>query len=230
MSHIKPQVIVLDVYETLLDMSECERKINLLTDSKRGYTLWLELFMQYCFANNSFERFDDFISIAKATLQMTAYKLGRTIHDSEINDVMQLLKHLPVHEEVGENLSRLNDMGYTIIGLTNAPEKIVCDRMERTGLISYFEHVLSCETVKKYKPHQIPYQWAAQKINKSLNEMLMVTAHGWDIAGAANVGMNTAFLKRGRQLLYPLAPAPDIICKNLSELVGILENERQGPD
>src|SRR5574337_443600 len=214
-----PKVMVFDVYETLLDMSEVERKINALTDSKRGYPIWFELFMEYCFVNNSLDTFHDFVSIAKVTLQMAGNILGKTISGPEANDLLELLKHMPVHEEVQSGLSQLNDLGYTIIALTNAPEKTVCERMERTGLISYFEKVFSAETVKKYKPEKKVYEWAAQKLNVNTSDMLMITAHGWDIAGASNAGMKTAFVKRDKQLLYPLSPQPDIRCSSLHEFV-----------
>ena len=57
---LRPKVVVFDVYETLLDMGDLERRINSITDSKRGYLLWFELFMEYCFANNSLDTFHDF--------------------------------------------------------------------------------------------------------------------------------------------------------------------------
>jgi 2-haloacid dehalogenase len=219
---LRPKVIVFDVYETLLTMSDLERKINHVTDSIRGYTIWFELFMQYCFVNNSLDSFHDFISIGKATLQMTAHKLGRSISDANANEILALLKHLPVHEDVPSCLSELKDHGYSIIALTNVPEKMVSDRMEHTGLISYFDEVLSAETVKKYKPDKSVYQWAAGKINSNLSEMLLVTAHGWDVAGAANAGMKTAFLKRHKEFLFPLSPEPDLSGNQLSDLVSVL--------
>jgi len=218
----RPQIVVFDVYETLLSMSDVERKVNQITDSVRGYIIWLELFMQYCFVNNSLESFHDFISIGKATLKMTAHKLGRSITDTETNEVLALLKHLPVYEDVPSCLSELKDHSYAVIALTNAPENLVLERMERTGLISYFDEVFSAETVKKYKPDKSVYQWAARKLNSNADEMLMITAHGWDIAGAANAGMKTAFLKRDKELLYPLFPEPDLSGNRLSELVAAL--------
>jgi 2-haloacid dehalogenase len=223
----RPEVLVFDVYGTLLDMTDVERKINVITDSKRGYIVWFELFMQYSFANNSLDSFHDFISIAKVTLQMAGQQLGRAISDAEANDVMDRLKQLPVHEEVQHCLSELNDEGYRITALTNAPEKIFCDRMERTGLISYFEKVWSAEAVQKYKPDRRVYEWAAQKLNVSTSDMLMITSHGWDIAGAKNAGMKTAFIKRSRQLLYPLVPDPDISCRGLGELAETLKERNE---
>jgi 2-haloacid dehalogenase len=108
------------------------------------------------------------------------------------------------------------------MALTNAPEKLVFERMERTGLVSYFDEVLSAETVKKYKPDKTVYQWAAEKIKSDVSEILLITAHGWDIAGAANAGMKTAFLKRHKEFLFPLSPEPDLTGNQLSELVSVL--------
>lgn len=220
---LRPSVLVFDVYETLLDMNEVERRTNFITDSKRGYALWFELFMQYCFANNSLDTFQHFMSIARATLQITGVKLGKTISETEANDLLELLRHLPVREDVPSCLSELIDEHYTIVALTNAPEKTVYERMERTGLISYFEKVLSAESVKKYKPEKKVYEWAAKTMGVGTDEMLMVTAHSWDIAGAANVGMKTAFLKRDKQVFFPLSPKPDIVGKSLSEIVSALK-------
>lgn len=224
---LRPQVLVFDVYGTLLDMTDVERRINLLTDSKRGYVIWFELFMQYCFADNSLDDFHDFLSIARVTLQMAGRQLGRTIPDSEIDDLLVRLKHLAVHEEVQGCLSELNDDGYRITALTNAPEKIFCDRMETTGLISYFESVLSAETVKKYKPDRKVYEWAAQKMGVLVSDMLMVTSHGWDVAGAINAGMKTAYISRSRQLLYPLSPQPHISCAELADLPAALKEKEK---
>src|SRR3954447_25601668 len=103
----KPQIIILDVYETLLDLSEMKRKVNSLLDSRKGYMLWFEMFMQYCFVDNCTIQFNDFISIAKATMQMAAYKLDRKLDEFDIDNALEMLKHLTVHEGVQAGLSAL---------------------------------------------------------------------------------------------------------------------------
>src|SRR3954454_13093710 len=113
----KPQIIVLDVYETLLDMREMERKVNSLLDSRKGYMLWFELFMQYCFVDNCTVQFNDFVSIAKATMQKSAYKLDRNVAESDIDNVLEMLKPLPVHDGVQQGLSALIDGGCCIAAL-----------------------------------------------------------------------------------------------------------------
>ena len=218
-----PGVILLDVYETLLDMDHVERRVNHLTDSKRGYMVWFELFMQYCFVENCTVRFNNFASIAIATLQMTGKMLGKTISNDQADEVLELLKHLPVHEGVQKGLSRLRDMGFRIAALTNSPEKTMRERMEPTGLISFFEMVLSAETIKKYKPCTDVYLWAAATLKEDIQNILLVSAHGWDIAGGGYSGMQTAYMKQPKQMLYPLAPPPNYICNNLDDLANQLE-------
>jgi 2-haloacid dehalogenase len=221
----RPKLILFDVYETMLNMGNAERKINALTNSKRGYAIWLEVFMEYCFVDNCTAQFNDYTSIARSTLMMTAKKLDTSITKDEADHVLEILKQLPVKEGVPEGLSALRDQDFRIAALTNASEKGVCDRMERTGLISYFESVLSAEKVKKYKPCREVYEWAVKKLGVAMEDVLMVTAHGWDVAGAANAGMQTAYIKQSREMLYPLAPEPQLIVKDLVSLAQALKKK-----
>lgn len=214
----KPTLILLDVYETLLDMGEVERKVNQLLNSKRGYTIWFQLFMQYCFVDNCIKQFNDFPSIAFATMQMAGQTLAREIQEEDIYAVMELLKQLPIHEGVQEGLSSLIDQGFHIAALTNSPERTVTERMERTGLVSYFKKVMSAEHVGKYKPDLEVYRWAIEEMNATASETLLVSAHGWDIAGAVNAGMQTAYIKQSKQMLYPLSPRPHYFCNDLTDL------------
>lgn len=224
----RPKVIFIDVYQTLLDMADMERRVNGLLDSKRGFNLWFELFMQYCFVENCTSQFNNFISIARATLEMSMTIFSRRVDHEKIEDTLELLHHLPVNENAPEGLSRLNDAGFRIVALTNAPQDIVMNRMERTGLVSYFEKVLSAEHVKKYKPCTEVYRWAMKELDVTATESLLVSSHGWDIAGACNAGMQTAYLQQERQVPYPLTPHPNFVCKNLTELTTQLQVQDGG--
>ncbi len=214
----RPEVIFIDVYSTLLDMSDVERRVNDILDSTRGYTLWLELFMQYCFVDNCTVQYNSFEEIGKATMQMTAKLLGRKIGADKVEYIFDLMKQLPLNEGVQKGLSRMYDQGFRIGALTNAPEKIVAERMDMTGLISYFELVLSAEHIRKYKPSIEVYTWAAKQAGVAPSKVLLISSHGWDLAGAANAGMQTAFISHPKLMLYPLAPSPEFTARNIEEL------------
>ncbi len=221
----QPAVIFIDVYETMLNMEDVERKVNSILDSKRGYVIWTELFMQYCFIENCLHRFNDFLDIGKATMQMAGNILGRNVSDAQALSALELLKHVPLHEDVHEGLSQMRDMGVRLAALTNASSGIVMERMERTGLVSYFEKLLTSDVIRKYKPCTEVYQWALDAMDVAASEAMMVTSHGWDLAGAANAELQTVYIQRSQQGLYELAPPPIFQCRNFTELM----TEMQAP-
>ncbi len=220
----RPKVILFDVYETLLDMSEIRTKLNRLLDSKKGFIIWFDTLLQYSWLDNSTGQYHSFAVLADLAMDAAAKTLSERLNAEQKEAVLRLMQQLPVHEDVQTGLSRLRDSGYRLATLTNAPAAAITGRMQRTGLISYFDAILSVESVKKHKPATETYQWAAQTLGVQTNEVLMVSAHGWDIAGALHAGMPAAFIERRGQTLYPLAPQPVYSEKDLIKLADTLQS------
>lgn len=55
------------------------------------------------------------------------------------------------------------------------------------------------------------------------NDSMLVAAHGWDVAGASWAGMQTAFIARPGQQIFPLALPPDIETLDLVGLADALD-------
>lgn len=214
----KPAVILFDVNETLLDMSPLKKKVNKLLDSKRGFRIWFGMLLQYALVDSCTGRYHDFSIIADATLDMAAKALQEEIDAEEKMEALALFTQLPAYNDAKEGLKFLKERGYRLATLTNSPEAVMMQQLQYADILPYFDATLSVEAVKKYKPAAEPYQWAASTLGVSANEILMVAAHGWDIAGAANAGMQTAFIERKGQSLYPLAPVPAYTGKGILEL------------
>ena len=222
MSPINPdtkKLIVFDVYETLLDMQSIKKKINSLLESKRGYMHWLDLMTQFCLVDNCTGTFHHFLTIAEATLTMAGRDLGKEINREEADNIIHQLGHLPVNEGVSENLSRLRDAGYRLAAITNTPTDVIRGRMERTGLVSYFEKVLCADEIQKYKPATEVYDWVIKKLLIPKNEVLYVSAHGWDVMGAMQAGIDTVYLQHAELLYYPIAKKPTYSFKNMERFV-----------
>ncbi len=98
--------------------------------------------------------------------------------------------------------------------------------MTNAGLIDHFEQVLSVEDVRRFKPAVETYRMAATKLGVEISNIRLVAAHDWDIAGALRAGCAAAFIARPGMVLGPLAERPDIIGKDLHEVIErILEIE-----
>jgi len=94
--------------------------------------------------------------------------------------------------------------------------------MKNAGLDGFFEQLLSIAEIEKYKPDLGTYRWAAEKTGVAVGDCMLIAAHGWDITGALRAEMRAAFLARLGKSLYPLAPEPEIVGKDLIEAAGML--------
>jgi 2-haloacid dehalogenase len=59
-----------------------------------------------------------------------------------------------------------------------------------------FDCVVSAELARSYKPDPAVYLTLARLLDVEPHEVLLVAAHTWDIEGARNAGLRTAFLYR----------------------------------
>ncbi len=214
----KPGVILFDVNETLMDMTPLKKKINALLFNDKGFQVWFGLLLQYSLVANSTD-YHDFLSIANATLDMASVNFGVHLNPTLKKDALSTIKKLKAYSDVIEGLHMLKEAGFRLATLTNSPPSTLSAQLESAGIKHYFEATLSIDQVKKYKPAQESYEYAANILGVHKEEMIMVAAHGWDIAGAMHSGLQAAFIERTGQALYPLAPQPQFKGKNLIEVV-----------
>jgi 2-haloacid dehalogenase len=59
-----------------------------------------------------------------------------------------------------------------------------------------FDCVLSAELAHAYKPAPETYQTAARLLGVEAAELMLVAAHPWDLGGAREAGLRTAFVER----------------------------------
>ena len=220
----KPTVIVFDVNETLLNMTDIKEKVNKALGSKNGFKLWFTQLLQYSLVDTVTGSYHDFGGIADVTLEMTALGLETELKEEDKKEILNAMKSLPPHEDVKEGLQLLKDAGFRLVSLTNSPKDTLQQQLKYAGLTNYFESTLSVDEFKLYKPHTEVYQKALSKLGVSPQESLMVASHGWDIAGALAAGMQAGFIERKGQSLYPLAAPPQHTGKDLVELAGTIIN------
>ncbi len=211
---MKP-VLVFDVNETLLDMTPLRRAVNNLMQNSRGFPVWFSMLLHHSLVANDTGSYHDFAAIAQATLQMTAHQFG--IHTDEVSrkQALTAIQQLPAFPDVKPGLQLLQEAGFTLATLTNSPPQTLAAQMEYAGLSGTFDIMMSIDAVQKYKPAPGTYRYAAATLHTNPNGMIMIAAHGWDIAGAMAAGMQAAFIEREHQSLYPLAAKPQWTGKDL---------------
>ena len=197
-------VIAFDVNETLLDTHVLDPLLGGAEMRQR----WFTLMVQNSFVGGLTGNYIDYPRAQRAALAM----LGLGHED----DVLAQMKRLPAHPDVAPALERLGD--FTLVALTNSPLESATAALEHAGIAGLFDAILSGDEVQALKPRAQAYQHVAGSLGVTLDEIRLVAAHGWDVAGALAAGCRAAFVHRPGAAMIPLGPQPDIVGNDLVEV------------
>jgi len=221
---LKPKVLFFDVNETLLDLAIMKKQVGDALNGKDDLlSLWFTTMLQYSLVVSASGQYKPFGHIGAAALQMVAANNDIIISEEKARSiVVKSMQNLPPHPETKEALGLLKNEGYTLVALTNSNKESLKNKFENVGLTSYFDDLLSIESVGKFKPFTDTYNWAASKMSVKPEDCMLIAAHGWDVAGALWAGWRAAFVNRPGQQPFPLAPKTEINENNLLKVANIL--------
>ncbi len=219
---IKPELLIFDVNETLLDMSPLKKSINETLKNEWAFDIWFPTLLQYSLVETITENYKDFSEIAEAALKMIAIKLDIKLSEEDIKKTLSPITKLSAYPEVAHSLKILKEKGFKLVALSNGKPQVVSDQLKYAKIHHFFDKVLSVEEVKNYKPHVSTYHCAYSLMNVLPEDTMLIAAHGWDIAGAKRAGIQAAFISRPGKSLYPLALEPELIGSSLTEITNSL--------
>jgi 2-haloacid dehalogenase len=211
----KKPVLVFDVNETLLNMSPLKKAVIALLEDEQGFRIWFGMLLHYSTVSNHIGQYHNFSTIAAATLDMAALSLHKKVTEDQIKETLSIITSLKAYPDVIKGLQLLKEHGFRLATLTNSPESALKKQLANSDLTIYFEQALSVDAIKKYKPAKETYLWAAKKLAVEPTELMLIAAHGWDIAGASHAGLATGFIAREGQSLYPLSNKPDYVASDI---------------
>lgn len=220
----RPELLIFDVNETLLDMSPVKEQVNKALENDFAFNCWFPQLLNYAMVETITGTYHSFGEIAAATLNMTAHSLGRELKEEQISAILESLSVLPPHSEVEQALIELQKAGFKLVALTNGAPSVAKQQMEYAGLSNHFARIFSVEEVKAFKPSAKTYRYVLSEMKVEAQNAMMVAAHGWDIAGAQSAGLQAAFIARKGKSMYPLADEPEMNAKDLTEFSSIILN------
>lgn len=218
------RVCVFDVNETLLDLAHLDPHFERAFGDASVRKLWFNQMLQSALVATVTDAYTTFGEAAGAALQMTAERQGIELSDEDKQEILGGMRELPPHPEVAESLDRLRDAGFRLATLTNSTQEVAEAQIHNAGLADRFEEILSADSARRLKPSPAPYRLAARTLGIKENELRLVAAHAWDVAGALRAGCAAAFV--ARQPFDPLVERPDVFGKDLGEVAdGIITAE-----
>ena len=221
-----PRVVVFDVNETLLDLAALDPIFERAFGDGAVRGLWFAQMLQSALVATLTGAYADFGQAQMGALDMLAARRGVEVADGDRAAIREGMRSLPPHPEAREALERLRDAGLRLATLTNSTLEVAEAQISNAGLRDLFEEVLSADEVRRLKPAPEPYRMAAERLGVPIDQVRLVAAHAWDVAGALRAGCAAAFVARPGMVLDPLAPEPDVVGPDLLAVAdGILARE-----
>jgi 2-haloacid dehalogenase len=122
--------------------------------------------------------------------------IGAAFDDADRAELVRSWHRLPAWPDSVEGVARLRKR-YTVAAVSNGGFALLTTMIKLAELP--FDCIVSAELARHYKPDPEVYLTVAQLLAVAPDEVLMVACHAWDIGGARNAGLHTAFVERPRE-------------------------------
>lgn len=214
----RPQVLVFDVNETLLDLAALRPQFEAVLGTAEPMGEWFARMLHGSLVANHLGKYRSFGEVGTDALMALARKRGVAVDESRAAGVVAGMRTLPPHADVLPAMARLAEAGYRLVTLTNGSYEAVAAQVAGSGIDGYLEQALSVDEVRRFKPAPEVYLMAAAKLDVDLDAMVMVAAHDWDILGPRSVGIAGAFIDRPGVVWGSREPLPELVGPDLGAI------------
>ena len=217
------KALVFDAYGTLFDVQSVISAVNNKFPGQ-GPALsagWRTRQLEYTWLRSLMGRYEDFWHVTEAALVATSNALKLPLDRAETNQLMDKYLHLDPFPEVKDALKALSHLPLAI--LSNGNPMMLNAVVENAGLKGVFDHVISVDEVRIYKPAPGAYQLAVKKIGVAKGNIGFVSSNFFDAAGAKTYGFRTHWINRAGAPPDELGVQPDVNLKLLTDLIDIVK-------
>ena len=139
--------------------------------------------------------------------------LHKIIWDKKQELTLKMLKDLPANSQLINTRKKLSDLGYLIACASNYIRKSVITMLSKTGIIEYFDLIVSNEDVSMSKPHPEIYWECMSKLKVLPKETLIVEDSPTGLMSAYASGANVMRVKDSEDVTF------DNLKNNLNPIV-----------
>lgn len=192
----EPVTIFLDVNETLSDLSTVADAFDRVGAGRHLAATWFATVLRDGFALTSAGSSASFVDIAAANarLLLAGSSLPGRLSDA-VETVMTAFASVTLHPEVADGVRSLRADGHRIFTLSNGATSTAERLLGDAGLLDQVDGLLSVDGHAPWKPARSAYLDALTR-TATEGKAYLVAVHAWDIHGATEAGLNTAWINR----------------------------------
>jgi 2-haloacid dehalogenase len=211
----------LDVNETLFPLDPVARRMGEVGLDGRT-ELWFARVLRDGIAAAAAGRFASFHDLAVHHLAVMLARRGVTDIEAAVTHVLAGFEEVQPHPDVPAALDALRGAGVPAVALTNGSGELVRRFLVRAELADVIAGVHDVSEAGRWKPAPDPYRMVVERYGMRPERTAMVAVHPWDLVGAGEAGLLTAWLDRQDGSFPEVFAAPDIRASTFGELVEML--------
>lgn len=216
------KALVFDAYGTLFDVRSVQGRCeDVFPDHGSDLTtLWRTTQLQYTWLRSLMGKYEDFWHVTQDGLTFACRKLGLAPSQDQMDYLMQGYLTLSPFPDATAALDAVGRSHCSI--LSNGSPTMLQSAVHNAGWEGKFQHVLSVDEVRVYKPSPVVYELAEKHLGLHRDEIVFVSSNCWDVAGAKAFGFRTFWLNRKNDPVDVLGFLPDVIISTAQELNGVV--------
>jgi 2-haloacid dehalogenase len=215
------KAIVFDAYGTLFDVYSIGALAEQLFPGK-GEVLaarWRERQIDYTRLRTLSDRYKPFWDVTRDALVFACNSLGLDLQPAQQDALMAQYAALTPFPENRAVLQALQARGVKLAILSNGNPPMLDTAVDAAGFRGFFDHILSADSVSKFKTAPQAYALAPAALAIGVDEMIFVSSNCWDVCGAAWFGFDTFWVNRAGAPLEELDITPTAQGRTLTDLL-----------
>lgn len=219
----RPEALAFDMYGTLVNPLRIWQQLEQFIPgdtsvAQRIAEVWRQKQLEFTFRLTVMERYEDFEQVTHKALDYALAMAGKHLEVDQKRLLMAQYNDLERFTDVRPGLQRLKEAGYTMVVFSNGSPSMLEAIMQAAQLHEYFQGFVSVDELKAYKPSPKVYRHVAERLNRAIENVRLISSNSFDIIGARNTGMQVAWINRSGGLFDTLDTRPDMVVGTLLEL------------
>jgi 2-haloacid dehalogenase len=215
----RPAVVAFDVIETLMSLEPLRARLTDIGQPPGLLEAWYTRTLRDGMALSATGDYVPFAEVAEAALRGLAHY---TVSEEQVAAVMAGFDELSAFPDALPAITSLTEAGLRVACLTNGSAYLTSSFVERSGLGSLVDRVISVGEVYRWKPAGVVYRYATEVMGTTPDRMALVAAHDWDCHGAKRAGLTTGWVSRKAGGFGAPFASPDVVGEDLTEVAAKL--------
>jgi 2-haloacid dehalogenase len=224
-----PKAVLFDAYGTLFDVYS----VGLLAEQlfpghgQALSVLWRDKQIEYTrlvTTSNDGAHYRPFWELTRAGLRYACKRLGLELTAEREQQLMNEYRHLSAFPENREVLQALKARRIATGILSNGDPEMLGIAVRSVGLEGLLDHVISVDSVRKYKTHPEAYRLGTQVVKRDARHILFVSCNAWDSLAATWYGYRTLWVNRYQLPFEELETQPTRTGSTLRDVLTFFES------